>query len=94
MEKRELEIAGLESGSGLITGDFHRWAGREGRWVWHGALNVGSSAFHEGWGAGKKSTPGGHDLVNGKKLFQEREELQEAERMCSEDDLDGLRLLL
>jgi hypothetical protein len=53
-------------------GDFHRWAGHEGRRVWLGVLNVGSSAFHEGRGAGKKTTPGGHDLVNRKKCFRKK----------------------
>ncbi len=62
-----LEIAGLESGSGLITGDFHRWAGREGRRVVQRALNVGSSGLHEGRGAGKTDPLGSHDLVNRKK---------------------------
>jgi hypothetical protein len=77
VEKRGLEIAGLESRSGLITGDFTGNSGHEGRRAWQGALNVRSSAFHEGRGAGKKTTPGGHDLVNRKKLFQEKEELRE-----------------
>src|SRR5207245_3469711 len=49
-----------DSRSGLIMGDFHRWASREGRRVWQGALNVGFSAFHEGWGAGKTDPRGGH----------------------------------
>jgi hypothetical protein len=33
---------------------------------------VGSSAFHEGRGAGKKATPGGHRLVSGKELFEKK----------------------
>jgi hypothetical protein len=67
---RGLEIAGLESGSGLIMGDLITGiSGHEERRVWQGALNVRSSAFHEGWGAGKKTTPGGHDLVNRKNCF-------------------------
>jgi hypothetical protein len=68
VEEGRLEIAGLESRSGLIMGDFIGNSGHEGRRVWHGALNVGYSAFHEGRGAGKKTTPGGHHLVNGKKI--------------------------
>jgi hypothetical protein len=42
-------------------GDFTANSGREGRGVWQGELNVGSSAFHEGRGAGKKTTPGGRE---------------------------------
>ena len=71
VERRGLEIAGLESRSGLIMSDFHRWAGHEGRRVWQGALNVGSSGFHEGRGAGKTDPPGGHRLVN-RKIVLER----------------------
>jgi hypothetical protein len=56
-------------------GDFTGNLGHEGRRVWQGALNVGSSAFHEGRGAGKKTTPGGHDLVNRKKIVNEKEKL-------------------
>ncbi len=67
MDIAGLGIAGLDLGSGLIMGDFHRWAGREGRRVLQGGLNVGSSAFHEGRGAGKAGPRGGHDLVNRKK---------------------------
>ena len=78
VEKRGLEIASLESRSGLIMGDFHRWAGHEGRRARQGAVNVGFPAFHEGRGAGKTDPRGGHDLVNRKKMFQEREELHEA----------------
>jgi hypothetical protein len=74
---RGLEIVGLDLGSGLIMGDFTGGSGREGRRAWQGSVNVGSSAFHEGRGAGKKTTPGGHDLVNRKKLFQEKEKLRE-----------------
>jgi hypothetical protein len=58
VKMRGLEIVGLESGSGRIMGDFHRWAGHEGGRVWQGALNVGSSAFHEGRGAGKRTPRG------------------------------------
>jgi hypothetical protein len=47
-----------DSRSGLKMGDFHRWAGHEGRRVWQGPLNVGSSAFHEGRGAGKTDPRG------------------------------------
>jgi hypothetical protein len=72
MKMRGLEIAGLESRSGLIMGDFHRWAGHEGRRVWRGALNVGFSAFHEGRGAGKTDPLGGHDLVNRKNCFRKK----------------------
>jgi len=72
VEKRGLEIAGLESRSGLIMGVFTSNSGHEGRRVWQGALNVGSSAFHEGRGAGKKTTPGGHGLVNRKNCFGKR----------------------
>jgi hypothetical protein len=72
VEIRGLEIVGLESRSGLIIGDFTGSSGHEGRRVWQGALNVGSSAFHEGRGAGKKTTPGGHDLVNRKNCFRKK----------------------
>jgi hypothetical protein len=68
VEEGRPEIAGLESRSRLIMGDFHRWAGHEGRWVWQEALNVGFSAFHEGCGAGKTDPLGGHDLVSRKKI--------------------------
>ena len=69
----DLEIAGLESRSGLTMGDFlvglSRLAGHEGRRARLGPMNVGFSAFHEGRGARKTDPPGGHDLVNRKKLF-------------------------
>ena len=58
VEERGLEIAGLESRSRLIMGDFHRWAGHEGRRARQGPVNVGSSAFHEGRGAGNKPPRG------------------------------------
>ena len=74
MDIGDLEIAGLESGSGLRMGDFlvglGRLAGHEGRRARLGPMNVGFSAFHEGRGAGKTDPRGGHDLVNEKKLFQ------------------------
>jgi len=35
-----------------------------------------SSAFHEERGAGKTDPPGGHDLVNGKKIVRQKEKLQ------------------
>jgi hypothetical protein len=58
----DLEIAGLESGSGLRMGDFlvvlGRLAGYEGRRARLGPMNVGFSAFHEGRGAGKTDPPG------------------------------------
>jgi len=57
-------------------GDFDRWAGHEGKRAWQGALNVGSLAFHEGWGAGKKTTPGGPNLVNRKKIVTQKEKLR------------------
>jgi hypothetical protein len=72
VEEGRLEIAGLESRSGLITGDFIGNSGHEGRRVWQGALNVGSLAFHEGWGAGNLTTRGGHDLVNRKNCFRKK----------------------
>jgi hypothetical protein len=53
-------------------GDFTGNSGHEGRRVWQGALNVGFSTFHEGRGAGKKTTPGGHDLVNRKNCFRKK----------------------
>jgi hypothetical protein len=84
VEKKDLEIVGLESGSGLIMGDFHKWAGREGRRVWQGALNVGFAAFHEGRGAGRKTTPGGHGLVSRKKIVNRKEKLQEKSTISSE----------
>ena len=69
MEEGRLEIAGLESGSGLIMGDFIGNSGHEGRRAWRGELNVGSSGFHEGRDAGKKTTRGGRIIVNGKKII-------------------------
>ena len=80
---RGLEIAGLESRSGLIMGDFHRWAGRKGRRVWQGALNVGFSAFHEGRGAEKQTPPGGHDLVNRKEIVSEKAKVHEIDVLLS-----------
>ncbi len=41
-----------------------------------GWLNERFSAFHEGRGAGKTGPPGGHDLVNGKKIVRQKEKLQ------------------
>jgi len=61
VEKRGLEIAGLESRSGLIMGDFTGNSGREGRRARQGPVNVGFSAFHEGRRTGKKTTPGGRE---------------------------------
>ena len=59
----DLEIAGLESRSGLTMGDFlvglGRLAGHEGRRARLGPMNVGFSAFHEGCGVGKTDPPGG-----------------------------------
>jgi hypothetical protein len=72
VERKGLEMAGLKLRSGLIMGDFHRWAGREGKRARRGRVNVGSSAFHEGRGAGKTDPLGGHDLVKGKKLLRRR----------------------
>ena len=72
VEKMVLEITGLESGSGLIMGDLIAGvSGHEGRRVWQAGLNVRVSAFHEWRGAGEKATPGGHDLVNRKKIVTE-----------------------
>ncbi len=81
--KRGLEIACLESRSGLITGDFHRWEGHEGRRARQGPVNVRFSTLHEGRGAGKKTTPGGHDLVNRKKIVREKEKLREEDVLLS-----------
>jgi hypothetical protein len=39
-------------------------------------FNVKFSAFHEGRGAGKTDPPGGHDLVNGKKIVTKKEKLE------------------
>jgi|SRR6267378_6445210 len=68
VENRELEIAGLESRSGLKMGDFTGNSGHEGRLARQGPVNAGFSAFHEGRSAGKVDPPGGHDLVNRKKV--------------------------
>ena len=83
MEKKEPENAGLESRSGLIMGDFHRWAGHEGRRVQDGIANVGSSAFHEGRGAGKNRPPGGHDLVSRKEIVNEKGKVYEKDVLLS-----------
>jgi hypothetical protein len=72
VEKRGLEIAGLESRSGLIMVDFTGNSGHEGRRAGQGPVNVGFSTFHEGRGAGKKTTPGGHRLVKGKEKFEKK----------------------
>jgi hypothetical protein len=74
VERRRLEIAGLESRSGLIMGDFvSRISGREGRRPQHYPVNVRFSAFHEGRGAGKTDPPGGHRLVNEERIVSEKE---------------------
>jgi hypothetical protein len=39
-------------------------------------VNVGSLRFHEGWGAGKSTTPGGHIIVSKKKIVTEKEKLR------------------
>ena len=83
VEERGLEIAGLESRSGLIMGDFHRWAGREGRRAGQGAVNVGFSAFHEGRGAGKTDPRGGHGLVSRKEIVNEKGEVHEKDVLLS-----------
>ncbi len=57
-------------------GDFTGNSGREGRRARQGQVNVGFSAFHEGRGARKTGAPGGHDLVNRKKIVDEKERLQ------------------
>ena len=49
---------GTDSRTGLIIGDF---ASRR-------------ISGHEGWGAGKKASPGGHDLVNRKKIVRETDQ--------------------
>ena len=60
VELSGLEIAGLDSGSGLTMGDFTvRTLGREGGRAVRGWLNVRFSAFHEGRGVGKTDPPGG-----------------------------------
>ena len=41
--------------------------GDGGRKHMQGLVNVDSSRFHEGRGAGKTTTPGGHIIVNRKK---------------------------
>jgi hypothetical protein len=61
VEEGRLEIGGLESRLELIMGDFIGNSGHEGRRVRQGPVNVGSPAFHEGLGAGKKTTPGGRE---------------------------------
>jgi hypothetical protein len=59
-------------------GDFTANSGHEERRARQGSVNVGSSAFHEGRGAGKKTTPGGHDLVNRKNCFRKRKVREKA----------------
>ncbi len=51
----------------LITGV----SGHEERRARQGPVNVEFLGFHEGRGAGKKTTPAGHDLVNRKEKLQE-----------------------
>jgi len=40
-------------------------------------VNVEFSTFHEGWGAGKSTTPGGHIIVSGKRVVTGKEKLRE-----------------
>jgi len=42
-----------------------------------GPMNVGFSAFHEGRGAGKSTTPGGHIIVSEKRIVTGKEKLRE-----------------
>src|SRR5712692_8060672 len=59
---------------------FERCNSHGGRRDRRGGVNVGNSAFHEGWGAGKKTTRGGrekhayflnveHGMVNGSRIL-------------------------
>jgi len=83
VEKRGLEIAGLESRSGLIMGDFHRWAGHEGRGAGKGPVNVEFSTFHEGRGAGKTDPPGGRIIVSRKEIVNEKGRVHEKDVLLS-----------
>jgi hypothetical protein len=40
-------------------------------------VNVGSERFHEGRGAGKSTTPGGHIIVSRKRIVTAKEKLHE-----------------
>ena len=42
-------------------------------------VNVGFSAFHEGRGAGKTDPPGGHMLVNKKKIVNKKRKVRRKE---------------
>jgi hypothetical protein len=44
-------------------------------------VNVELSAFHEGSGAEKIDPPGGHDLVNKKKIVKEKRKVTEEEKL-------------
>jgi hypothetical protein len=48
----------------------------EGRKHWQELVNAGFSVFHEGRGAGKKATPGGHIIVNRKRIVNRKEKLE------------------
>jgi hypothetical protein len=65
------------------NGRFHWQFGPRRRRVWERALNVGSSGFHEGRGAGKTDPLGGRDLVNRKNCFRKKEKLQEKDVLLS-----------
>jgi hypothetical protein len=55
---------------GRFGGDFmsERISGHEGRTSGQRLVNVDSWRFHEGRGAGKSTTPGGHIIVSRKKI--------------------------
>jgi hypothetical protein len=76
VEKMGLEIVGLESRSGLSTGDFalvdHD---HEGRGEGPRLVNVGFSAFHEGRDAEKIDPPGGRIIANRNEMLRERQKL-------------------
>jgi hypothetical protein len=61
----------------------------EGKNHWLEPLNVGNLAFHEGRGAGKKSPPGGHDLVSGIKIVNGKEKLRQ-DKSYRKEMLEGL----